>query len=266
MRRVLLILALLTCSPVLPAQEEDKDGGVPAEAQEQYQKLTVLFAQARSDAVAAWREEARKQAEAREAGGTVKAMRMFSMDPIVKEFLPRFQEAAAKHAGSEGAVPFLIWVVSNAQNDREALKAALDTLISSHLESAQLTAVAARLGGLASVVGAERSAELLALLIEKSPHADVQAQALLSRGEQVFEAEETSEPEREAAKVDLRRASELAQSPGIAGRARGILFEQEHLQVGMVAPDIEGADLDGVSFKLSDYRGKVIMLDFWGDW
>ena len=25
-------------------------------------------------------------------------------------------------------------------------------------------------------------------------------------------------------------------------------------------------DLDGVEFKLSDYRGKVVFLDFWGDW
>jgi peroxiredoxin len=38
------------------------------------------------------------------------------------------------------------------------------------------------------------------------------------------------------------------------------------LAVGKVAPDIEGEDLAGVPFKLSDYRGKVVMLDFWGDW
>jgi peroxiredoxin len=34
----------------------------------------------------------------------------------------------------------------------------------------------------------------------------------------------------------------------------------------MIAPDIEGQDLDGVSFQLSDYRGKVVVLDFWGHW
>ena len=43
-------------------------------------------------------------------------------------------------------------------------------------------------------------------------------------------------------------------------------IEKERLQVGMVAPDIEGKDLDGKPFKLSDYRGKVVVLDFWGDW
>ncbi len=38
------------------------------------------------------------------------------------------------------------------------------------------------------------------------------------------------------------------------------------LEIGKVAPDIEGVDLDQVPFKLSDYRGKVVVLDFWGDW
>jgi cytochrome oxidase Cu insertion factor (SCO1/SenC/PrrC family) len=38
------------------------------------------------------------------------------------------------------------------------------------------------------------------------------------------------------------------------------------LEVGNRAPEIQGEDLDGVKFKLSDYRGKVVMLDFWGDW
>jgi hypothetical protein len=36
--------------------------------------------------------------------------------------------------------------------------------------------------------------------------------------------------------------------------------------VGATAPEIEGTDIDEVPFKLSDYRGQVIVLDFWGDW
>jgi peroxiredoxin len=38
------------------------------------------------------------------------------------------------------------------------------------------------------------------------------------------------------------------------------------LTIGKVAPDIEGKDLDGVDFHLSDYRGKVVVLLFTGDW
>jgi hypothetical protein len=38
------------------------------------------------------------------------------------------------------------------------------------------------------------------------------------------------------------------------------------LIVGCRAPDFEATDVDGVRFKLSDYRGKVVVLDFWGFW
>jgi thiol-disulfide isomerase/thioredoxin len=36
--------------------------------------------------------------------------------------------------------------------------------------------------------------------------------------------------------------------------------------IGMAAPEIEGKDYDGVPFKLSDYRGKVVVLTFSGEW
>ena len=38
------------------------------------------------------------------------------------------------------------------------------------------------------------------------------------------------------------------------------------LRIGTAAPEISGEDIDGVPFKLSDYRGKVVLLDFWGNW
>ena len=37
-------------------------------------------------------------------------------------------------------------------------------------------------------------------------------------------------------------------------------------EIGDLAPDIEGEDLEGVPFRLSDYRGKVVVLAFWGHW
>lgn len=37
-------------------------------------------------------------------------------------------------------------------------------------------------------------------------------------------------------------------------------------EVGDLAPEIEGDDLDSEPFRLSDYRGKVVVVDFWGDW
>jgi hypothetical protein len=42
--------------------------------------------------------------------------------------------------------------------------------------------------------------------------------------------------------------------------------EAESSVIGQAAPEIEGEDIDGVAFKLSDYRGKVVLIDFWGHW
>jgi thiol-disulfide isomerase/thioredoxin len=48
--------------------------------------------------------------------------------------------------------------------------------------------------------------------------------------------------------------------------AEQALFEIRALAVGKVAPDVEGEDADGRRFKLSDYRGKVVVLTFSGNW
>ena len=48
--------------------------------------------------------------------------------------------------------------------------------------------------------------------------------------------------------------------------AEAELFELRYLMVGKTAPDLEGEDLDGKKFKLSDYRGKVVVIVFWGTW
>lgn len=44
------------------------------------------------------------------------------------------------------------------------------------------------------------------------------------------------------------------------------LFLLKNLAVGCEAPEVTGEDIEGVAFKLSDYRGKVVVLDFWGFW
>ncbi len=52
----------------------------------------------------------------------------------------------------------------------------------------------------------------------------------------------------------------------LAEIARSELQELRELSVGRVAPEITGTDADGGSFKLSDYRGKVVVLTFSGNW
>ena len=73
----------------------------------------------------------------------------------------------------------------------------------------------------------------------------------------------------EEAEAVFRQASEQygrVELPGgktVAEQADAELFAIRHLSVGKQAPDIEGEDQDGRRFKLNDYRGKVVLLDFW---
>jgi hypothetical protein len=77
--------------------------------------------------------------------------------------------------------------------------------------------------------------------------------------------------EKEAEELFETAADKFADVPmfgeeSLGDAAKGQLFEIRNLAIGKTAPEIEGEDLDGTPFKLSDYRGKVVVIDFWGNW
>jgi peroxiredoxin len=49
-------------------------------------------------------------------------------------------------------------------------------------------------------------------------------------------------------------------------RARSGLLAIRHLRIGRRAPEVVGQDMDGRELRLSDYRGKVVVLTFWATW
>jgi hypothetical protein len=51
----------------------------------------------------------------------------------------------------------------------------------------------------------------------------------------------------------------------VGTKAKNELFDLRYLSVGKVAPEVTGADQDGKLFKLSDYKGKIVLLDFWSE-
>lgn len=56
----------------------------------------------------------------------------------------------------------------------------------------------------------------------------------------------------------------------LGGLAALLLFscteEQKGIPKGSLAPDFEALDLQGIPRRLSDFKGKVVMLYFWADW
>ncbi len=58
----------------------------------------------------------------------------------------------------------------------------------------------------------------------------------------------------------------LAHKKTLADVARARIDEMENLIAGKPAPAIEGIAMDGRPLKLTDYRGKVVVLVFWGTW
>jgi hypothetical protein len=59
---------------------------------------------------------------------------------------------------------------------------------------------------------------------------------------------------------------ELVDQPKPAELAARKLQAMRELTVGKPAPEIEGQDVDGRPMKLSDYRGKVVVVTFWATW
>jgi hypothetical protein len=76
---------------------------------------------------------------------------------------------------------------------------------------------------------------------------------LASRIETLFER-----AAREYADVKFRAGT-------VGETAKSELYDIRHLAIGKAAPDSQGNDQDGKHFKLSDYRGKVVMLYFWSE-
>jgi hypothetical protein len=61
-------------------------------------------------------------------------------------------------------------------------------------------------------------------------------------------------------------ANNKADFKELADQGKDQLYVLRHLSVGKEAPNVQGKDADDKKFALKDYRGKVVLLDFWASW
>lgn len=83
----------------------------------------------------------------------------------------------------------------------------------------------------------------------------------------LFYLKNQSKPKKKKRKVPFPKEPLI-----LAGIAVGVMvllkldFIGTGPSVGQKAPEIVGTIQDGTKVRLSDFRKKVIFLDFWGDW
>lgn len=187
-------------------------------------------------------------------------------------FRPRFEVFAAEHRGTESEVTALLWLMRGTwwlRSDgmmETTSEPIMDDLLARHASSPQLATVPESY----YVFSKGKRVQVLSRLLE-SPHAEVRAAVQLRqalgalRGTGPESAallrESCSALTLEFADLPFHETTYGAMAEACLGR-----HTSEELEIGQKAPDIRGEDVDGVSFALSDYEGKVVLLDFWGDW
>jgi peroxiredoxin len=177
-------------------------------------------------------------------------------------FVPRFEALAGECEGTEVAASAWIWVfrLAQQQGEIETARKTLTKLLAEYIESPALSELPDELVW-DYRLGQETCLAALKRLSESSPHARVRSGALLNQGALLM----ATRPD--AARALFERVlEEFGDTGRHSERARGNLFELDHLQGGMPAPEIEGQDPTGETLELSDFRGRVVVLVFWGHW
>jgi thiol-disulfide isomerase/thioredoxin len=199
-------------------------------------------------------------------------------------FSARFRALAQREAGSAEGLTALTWIVGHVReangfmaNPRltDDARWALRQLTEHYLKDPEIGAAVETAGGLRFMVGPEavELVELFERVGQAHPDKEIRAFALFQLGAlYCYDRGERTDATRDRA-ADRRRGEDFLRKtvkdyPGTYGSecAAPCLFEIEYLQVGHAAPDAESVDVNGDPIRLSQFRGKVIVLDFWGFW
>lgn len=266
---LLLVLPCLAASPPVTGQD-DEAKTAPAvqedasEADELFERLSNAYDEAK-DRMSA--ERARLRAEAEAAGK--KPVYPDDLYDEQERLIGLLHEGARTYAGTDGAVPFLVWRIMErprSSADAELITTAVRTLRDTHIKSRKLVAILPVLSSLADRVNPGDARSFSAALEEHSPVPELRTMARFVRLLEELEAATYGTEAYDALSKEALAAAEATGEKRLTAKVERAIELASKFSIGMVAPDIEGVDLSNVAFKLSDYEGKVIFLDFWGDW
>ncbi len=273
-----------------PGKQSDVAATFQAIKKEAEKKLESIYAAANKEVEAAKNEEERDAIQMRIGTEASK---------VFKEANDRVMAAVRGHAADQGAVESLVWVVNRSGGSALGDEAAA-LLHNHHLTNPQTIELGYRRkrspmnwtepllrAQLASsnLPEADRPRLTLALAEVKQTLSAlpgilaVMSEDHLKQMDRLY-GKETVEAFR---KIDVTKSeaeavalyNELAAKYGdkkiggdrtFGALAKSAIFEIQNLSVGKTAPEIAAEDTDGVPFKLSDYRGKVVLISFWATW
>jgi hypothetical protein len=186
------------------------------------------------------------------------------------KFFAAVMQRAEKEEKETQAADLLVWVATNDMMSPNGGKAA-ERLVDKYPDNPAIERLCQVLGNNQSP-SAENT---LKKILDKAKKDEIKAVAALNLGKVLAaKTDNLGEDPKEADKVAAEAEKYLVMvtdalgkdSPALKKQAEQELNVLRHLRVGKEAPDIAGPDLDDKKFKLSDYRGKVVLLDFWGNW
>jgi hypothetical protein len=175
-----------------------------------------------------------------------------------------------EHLDHPKAPALLMWVCSatlysgNIPEQAKLYDSTVDILIEKFADRPELGPLAQYLPMDTNPVWAEKH---LRTLMEKNSSEDVKVDAKFGLASLLKNKDEASQPEAE--KLLETVLAEYAKMPAKKQMIEQIKNELDDMKIrgiGKPVPEIAGNDLDDKEFKLSDYKGKVVLIDFWGFW
>lgn len=178
--------------------------------------------------------------------------------------LKRLIEAQPADAGALQAAQFLL-DLEGVEGEEEAKL--FNLMAEHHLDSPELVGFCEALSERAT----EPTLAFLEIVAQKAKEPNAKGWALIGLAEGVLENADDADQaaQKQAADLLARVATVVPESDAEEGprqAAASRLFILQNLAIGRPCPDIKLKDLDGKPVQLSEYKGKVVILDFWATW